>query len=88
MKVTRIESNKFKTNEIGVFLAVPLKRETITKNVLLPAVLKRGSMNYKNQIYIEKKLENMYGASIGAGTNKTGNYLVIRFLWTLYAMIS
>lgn len=79
MKVTRIESNKFKTNEIGVFLAVPLKRETITKNVLLPAVLKRGSMNYKNQIYIEKKLENMYGASIGAGTNKTGNYLVIRF---------
>lgn len=79
MKVIRIENNKFKTNEMAVLLSVPLKRETITKNALLPAVLKRGSMNYKNQLEIGKALENMYGASFSAGVDKTGDYLILKF---------
>ena len=79
MRVTRIKTNKFKSNEIAVFLAVPLKRETITKNALLPAVLKRGSQTYKNQLVIGKELENMYGASFNAGVEKTGSYSILKF---------
>ena len=38
-----IDGQKFKTNLISLFFNIPLKRETITKAALLPAVLKRGS---------------------------------------------
>ena len=75
MRVTRLTTNKFKNNEIAVFLEVPLKRETITKNAILPAVLKRGSANYTSQLEIGKVLENMYGASFNAGVEKTGESL-------------
>ena len=42
--ITRINSNKFKTNEIGIFLTLPLNKKTITMNALIPQVLRRGSM--------------------------------------------
>lgn len=79
MEVKRIESNKFKTNEIAVFLTVPLKRETITMNALLPAILRRGTNKLVNQIEIGKQLENMYGAFFNCGIDKTGNYCILRF---------
>lgn len=79
MRVTRLTTNKFKNNEIAVFLEVPLKRETITKNAILPAVLKRGSANYTSQLEIGKALENMYGASFNAGVEKTGESLILKF---------
>ena len=79
MRVTRLTTNKFKNNEIAVFLEVPLKRETITKNAILPAVLKRGSANYTSQLEIGKVLENMYGASFNAGVEKTGESLILKF---------
>ncbi len=79
MRVTRLTTNKFKNNEIAVFLEVPLKRETITKNAILPTVLKRGSANYTSQLEIGKVLENMYGASFNAGVEKTGESLILKF---------
>ena len=79
MRVTRLTTNKFKNNEIAVFLEVPLRRETITKNAILPAVLKRGSANYTSQLEIGKVLENMYGASFNAGVEKTGESLILKF---------
>lgn len=79
MRVTRLTTNKFKNNEIAVFLEVPLKRETITKNAILPAVLRRGSANYTSQLEIGKALENMYGASFNAGVEKTGESLILKF---------
>ena len=45
IKVHQIDTNKFKTNLFAVFLSVPLKRETITKNALVTAVLRRGTNN-------------------------------------------
>ena len=79
MRVTRLTTNKFKNNEIAVFLEVPLRRETITKNAILPAVLRRGSANYTSQLEIGKVLENMYGASFNAGVEKTGESLILKF---------
>ena len=43
-----INTNKFKTNLIAVFLTMPLKRENITKNALIPMVLRRGSKTLDN----------------------------------------
>lgn len=79
MPIKRIQTNKFKTNEIAIFLSMPLTRETITKNALIPRVLTRGSQNYKTQLEISKKMENMYGTNFNCGIDKTGDYCILKF---------
>ena len=74
-----IQTNKFKTNLFAIFLTVPLNRETVTKNALITATLKRGSKNLPSQEQISKKLEEMYGAGFDCGIEKSGDYHVIKF---------
>ncbi len=75
----KIETNKFKTNLISIFITTPLSRKTITLDAMIPAVLRRGTMNLKTQEEISKKLEEMYGASFDCGIEKTGDNHVIKF---------
>ena len=79
IKIKRFENNKFKTNEISVFVTIKQTQENATKNALIPAVLRRGSTNYRNQLEISKKLENMYGASFNCGVDKSGDYIILKF---------
>lgn len=79
MNIKRFESDKFKTNEIALFLTLPLNQETITKNALIPMILRRGSKKYDNQLKISKKLESMYGAGFNCGVEKTGDYCILKF---------
>lgn len=74
-----IENNRFKTRLISCFLTIPLKSEKITYNSMLTSVLRRGSKTLKTQEEINKKLENMYGASLNCGIDKIGDYLTIKF---------
>lgn len=74
-----IETNKFKTNLLAVFLTTPLQNETVTKNALIPAVLRRGSQNMKTQDEISIALEEMYGASFDCGIDKIGDDQVLKF---------
>ena len=74
-----INTNKFKTNSIAVFLTTPLTRENVTKNALIPAVLRRGSKKLRTQEEISKKLEEMYGASFNCGLDKNGDNQVLKF---------
>ena len=79
IKIKRFENNKFKTNEIAVFVTIKQTQENATKNALIPAVLRRGSTNYRNQLEISKKLENMYGANFNCGVDKSGDYIILKF---------
>ena len=79
VKLHCIDTNKFKTNLISVFLTVPLNRETVTTNALIPAVLRRGTQELKNQEEISIKLAEMYGASFDCGIEKTGDNQIIKF---------
>ena len=74
-----IETNKFKTNLLSVFLTTPLLKENVTKNALIPAVLRRGSRNMKTQDEISIALEEMYGASFDCGIDKIGDDQVLKF---------
>lgn len=74
-----IETNKFKTNLLSVFLTTPLNNDTITKNALIPAVLKRGTANMQTQNEISISLEEMYGASFDCGIDKIGDDQVLKF---------
>ena len=77
--IHNIKTNKFKTNLYAIFLAMPLDRETVTKNALLAAILRRGTSNIQSQDQISKKLEEMYGASFDCGIEKTGDNHIMKF---------
>ena len=79
MKIRKIETKKFKTNVYALYLTIPLTQENITYNALIPAVLKRGCEKYKNQLEINKKLEEMYAATFQIGISKIGNNEVLKF---------
>ena len=67
-----IHNDKFKTNLISVFLTTELNRENVTKNAILPAILRRGSENMPTQ-------EEMYGSSFNCGIDKRGDNQVLKF---------
>ena len=79
IKLHTIKTEKFKTNLIAIMLTTKLERENVTKNALIPAVLRRGTKNLITQEEINKKLEEMYGASLDCGLDKTGDTQVLKF---------
>lgn len=79
VKLHCIETKKFKTNLMTVVLTLPLNRERVTFNSVIPAVLKRGTKNLKTQEDIAKKLEEMYGAEFDCGIEKIGDNHVLKF---------
>ena len=79
IKLHEIQTNKFKTNLIAVFLTMPITRENVTKNALISAVLRRGSKNMPTLAQISKEMEEMYGASFDCGIDKTGDNHVLKF---------
>ena len=79
IKIHTINTNKFKTNLIAVFLTTELNRETVTKNALISMLLRRGTKNMPTQEDISKQMEEMYGASFDCGLDKTGENQVLKF---------
>ena len=77
--IHNINTDKFKTNLIAIFLTTPLSREYITYDAVLSAVLRRGSKNMPTQEEISKILEGMYGADFDCGLNKTGDNHILKF---------
>ena len=79
IKLHEIQTEKFKTNLIAIFLSMPITKENVTKNSLLSAVLRRGSQNMPTQEQISQELEEMYGASFDCGLDKTGDNHILKF---------
>lgn len=77
--VFRINTDKFKTSSIHFFFQDNLTRENVTKNALLPAVMRRGTEKYPTLRDISMKLENLYGASFDCGVTKKGERHIMHF---------
>ncbi len=77
--VYRINTDKFKTSSIHFFFQDNLTRQSVTKNALLPAVMRRGSAAYPTLRDISMQLERLYGASFDCGVTKKGESHVIHF---------
>ncbi len=78
IKFHKIQTNKFKTNLLAIFLTMPLTKENVTKNALLAAVLRRGTKNMQTQEIISQNLEEMYGAGFDCGIEKNGDNQTIK----------
>ena len=51
-----LNTDKFKTNLIAIFLTTPLSREYVTYNSVLSSVLRRGSRSMPTQEEISKNI--------------------------------
>lgn len=74
-----LNTDKFKTNLVAIFLTTKLERETVTANALISAVLRRGTNYMKTQEEISKHLEELYGASFDCGIDKIGDNQILKF---------
>ena len=74
-----VKTDRFKTNLLAIFLTTKLDKRTVTKNALIPSVLRRGSKNMITQEQISKELEEMYGAGFDCGVDKTGDNQILKF---------
>ncbi len=79
IKLHTINTDKFKTNLIAIFITTKLTRENVTKNAVISALLRRGSKTMPSQEEISKQMEEMYGASFDCGLDKTGDNQVLKF---------
>jgi predicted Zn-dependent peptidase len=79
IKFHTINTDKFKTNLISVFMTTKLDRENVTKNAVISAILRRGSKTMPSQEEISKQMEEMYGGSFDCGLDKTGDNQVLKF---------
>ena len=79
IKIHVLNTDKFKTNLVAIFLTTKLNRENVTKNALISMLLRRGSKNITTQEEISKKMEELYGASFDCGLDKTGDNQVLKF---------
>lgn len=74
-----IKTSKFKSNLLSYYFVRPLNKDEVTKNALIPLVLKRGTKDLNTSIEIEKKFEDMYGANYSSTINKRGERHALRF---------
>lgn len=74
-----VQSDKFKTVRIDIFMIHPLQKETVSFNALFPFVLRRGCNRCPTQLDLSQRLEELYGASIEAGVYKKGEIQIIHF---------
>ncbi len=72
-----LPGDKFKTVYIRMNIYRPMGEEA-TKNALLARVLKAGSKKYDKR-QLEKELESLYGAALGANVSKNGDVQVLSF---------
>ncbi len=83
-----IVTDKFKSNLISIYIVRPLVRSEVTKNALLPMVLKRGTKNYNTFTDIQQKLEDLFGANLSVDYCQCkSNYLSFTLLRNIYAQI-
>ena len=77
-----IKTDRFKTDFVAAFLFTDLTREDVTKNALIPAVLRRGTSELPTMKEISISLENNYGSVFDASSDKIGDKQALQFYIT------
>ena len=74
VKLHKIDTKKYKTNLLAIYLTSKLDRKHVTENALMLAILRRGTKKLKTQEDINIKLEELYG-----GIDKLCNDSLFKF---------
>lgn len=68
-----IQSTNFKTMRISVHFMLPIDKNHISANAVLPALLCRASKEYPDYTKLSQRLSELYGASLNAEVQKLGD---------------
>ncbi|MCL2352939.1 MAG: insulinase family protein [Firmicutes bacterium] len=74
-----IPSAKFKTAVLCALVHRPLRRDEVTRNALLPGVLRRGCAKYPSLQGMRLAEEDLYGSLFGAQAVKKGERQILQF---------
>ncbi len=74
-----VPDTRFKQAALSIQFVRPMCREEAAMNALLPAVLLRGSREHPDIRSITDRLDELYGASIGASVRRIGDYQTTGF---------
>ena len=77
-----LKTDKFKTSFVAAFFLSDLKKEDITINALIPAVLTQGTQNLPTMKDINLKLDSLYGATLDGSSDKIGDKQALQFYIT------
>lgn len=76
--VISVPASQFKTNEIALSLAMPLRKETAALNAIVPMLLCRSSKQYPSLTALNTKLASLYGAALEPFVTKVGEVQLIK----------
>ncbi|OLO40952.1 peptidase M16 [Alkalihalophilus pseudofirmus] len=74
-----VNTPKYKTTTIVLFLKAPLEAKTVTKRALIPHILQSGTAHSPTRKEIRNRLDELYGASLSVDVQKKGEEHVIGF---------
>ncbi|BED92916.1 MAG: predicted Zn-dependent peptidases [Candidatus Paraimprobicoccus trichonymphae] len=73
INLTCILNKKFKTSRISFTIFVPLEKKYVSTNSLVINLLEKTCKKYPNFSVLNKKLDELYGVSLGTSINKLGD---------------
>ena len=68
-----IQNTNFKTMRISVHFMLPIDKNRISANAVLPALLCHASKQYPDYTQLSQRLSELYGASLNAEVQKLGD---------------
>ena len=78
--LTSVETDKFKSSLLTFTVKLPLTKKNIAYNMLLTSVLKRGTASYPNLAAMNKRLDELYSASLDIRSSRIGKNLTTTFI--------
>lgn len=73
-----VPASRFKTNEISVNIAMPLKKETAADFALVISAVSRKGKAYPDMTALNVKKDKLYGATLTANIQKVGELQVMK----------
>jgi len=73
-----LSNDRFNTTRISFNFYLPLERQTVANNALLPFVLTTCSEKYPDFSKLNYKLSKLYGARLESSCEKTGDFQLLR----------
>ena len=74
-----IQDPKFKTMRISVHFILPLDRETVCANAMLPFLMGRAGGEYPDFTQLSRRLDDLYGAGLNTDAGKIGDAQILSF---------
>ena len=73
-----IKNSRFNTTLISYNFYLPLQKDTVASNALLPFILTSCSKKYPDFSRLNYKLAKLYGARLNATAEKYGDYQLLK----------